>query len=74
MGHLKHKGEGKITLFITAELAFVYINRSRLGYKDMSELKIERNESVVLSLTHTHELEQQGYLSASQWHIGAPLP
>lgn len=71
MGHLKHKGEGKITLLITAELAFVW---SRLGYKDMSELKIERNESVVLSLTHTHELEQQGYLSASQWHIGAPLP
>lgn len=71
MGHLKHKGEGEMTLLITAELAFVW---SRLGYKDMSELKIKRNESVVLSLTHTHELEQQGYLSASQWHIGAPLP
>lgn len=61
-------------LFITAELAFICINRSRLGYKDVPELKIEGNQSLILSFTHTYELEQQRYLSAPPWHMGAHLP
>ena len=41
MGQLKHQGEWEIILFITAELAFFCINRSRLGYKGIPEPKIE---------------------------------
>lgn len=71
MGQAKHQGEWEIILFITAEPAFICINRSRLGYKDMPELKIKGNQSLVLSFTHTYE---QRYLSAPQWHTGAHLP
>lgn len=74
MGRLKHQGEGEIILFISAELAFICINRSRPGYKGMPELKIKGNQSLVLSFTHTYELEQQRDLSAPQWHMGAHLP
>lgn len=40
----------------------------------MPELKIKGNQSLVLSFTHTYELEQQRDLSAPQWHMGAHLP
>lgn len=58
MGQLKHQEEWEIILFIPAELTFICINRSRLGYKDMPELKIKGNQSLVLSFTHIYELEQ----------------
>lgn len=52
MSQLKHQGEWEIILLITAELAFLCINRSILGYKDMPELKMEENQSLVLSFTY----------------------
>lgn len=39
----------------------------------MSELKIEGDQSLVLSFTYTYELEQQRYLFAPHWHMGAHL-
>lgn len=53
MSQFKHQGEWEIILLITAELAFLCINRSMPGYKDMPELKIEENQSLVLSFTYT---------------------
>lgn len=74
MSQLKHQGEWEIILLITAELAFICINRSMLGYKDIPELKIEENQSLVLSFTLAFELEEQRCLSVTQWHTDAYLP
>lgn len=53
MSQPKHQGEWEIILLLTAELAFLCINRSMPGCKDMTELKIEENQSSVLSFTYT---------------------
>jgi len=43
MDHLKHKGDGKIILFIAVELAFICITGSRLVYKELPEFKMLQN-------------------------------
>lgn len=63
-----HQGEWEIILLITAELAFLCINRSMPGYKDMPELKIEENQSLVLSFTYTWARRAKMFICHSVAH------
>lgn len=69
MSQLKHQGEWEIMLLITAELAFLCINRSMLGYKDMPELKIEENQSLVLSFTYAGARRAKMFICHSVAHL-----
>lgn len=53
MGQLKQQGEREIMLFITAELACICINRSRLGYKDIPQRK-NQGKSELSPLIYPH--------------------